>query len=107
MVALFLWVSTAFAYDPLFPKEAEPQSPRGLTKFGGKNLIEFPLALAYSQLNLCNIHTHTNAEHKGPGFTVDLGKHENGGYACNQTITQGELHSHDLVPSWDWDYKKC
>ena len=36
-------------------------------------------------MNLCNIHTHTNAEHKGPGFSMHAGSGEHGGYKCNQT----------------------
>jgi len=44
-------------------------------------------------MNLCNIHTHTNAEHKGPGFSVFAGDGEHGGYKCNETdsLTAAEL----------------
>ncbi|MEM7677993.1 MAG: delta-class carbonic anhydrase [Myxococcota bacterium] len=34
-------------------------------------------------MNLCNIHFHKQAEHKGPGFSVFKGEGEFGGYACN------------------------
>ena len=47
--------------------------------------MTFPLAPAASTLNLCNIHTHTNAEHKGPGFEVFVNDSDHGGYACNGT----------------------
>jgi len=44
-------------------------------------------------MNLCNIHTHTNAEHKGPGFSVSAGAGEHGGWKCNETadLTAEEL----------------
>lgn len=44
-------------------------------------------------MNLCNIHTRTNAEHKGPGFTIHAGDGEHGGYKCNETasLTKAEL----------------
>ncbi len=70
-----------------------PQTPRDISQTAGKNVDAFPMAPDYTKLNLCNIHTHTNAEHKGPGFSVfvDDGKH--GGYACNETseLTAEEL----------------
>ena len=44
-------------------------------------------------MNLCNIHYHVNAEHKGPEFSTYAGSGENGGYKCNQTsnLTAAEL----------------
>ena len=44
-------------------------------------------------MNLCNIHTHTNAEHKGPGFSISAGAGEHGGYKCNEgeSLTAAEL----------------
>ena len=70
-----------------------PQTPRDISQVGGKNMADFTLAPAYSALNLCNIHTHTNAEHKGPGFSVFVNDSKNGGYACNETgsLTPEEL----------------
>ena len=46
-----------------------------------------------SEMNLCNIHTHTNAEHKGPGFGVFVSAAADGGFACNETpnLTDAEL----------------
>jgi hypothetical protein len=43
------------------------------------------LAPASSALNLCNIHFHAQAEHKGPGFAVFAGAGEHGGYKCNDS----------------------
>jgi hypothetical protein len=59
----------------------------------GLNPISFDVAPAASEMNLCNIHTHTNAEHKGPGFSVFVDASDNGGYACNGTddLTEAEL----------------
>jgi len=62
-----------------------PQTPRDIANKAGTNMDKFALAPAASQLNLCNIHTHTNAEHKGPGFSVFVDGSDNGGFACNDT----------------------
>ena len=45
-----------------------PQSPRDITAKTGKNARSFAPAPAYQAMNLCNIHFHTNAEHKGGDF---------------------------------------
>ncbi|MFW5661269.1 MAG: delta-class carbonic anhydrase [Oceanicaulis sp.] len=70
-----------------------PQTPRDISMTEGTNPVSFELAPPASELNLCNIHTHTNAEHKGPGFSVYVGDGEDGGFACNETaeLTEEEL----------------
>lgn len=70
-----------------------PQTPRDITDVSGSNPLMFTLAPPAPQMNLCNIHTHTNAEHKGPGFTVFAGNGKHGGYKCNGTdkLTGAEL----------------
>ena len=70
-----------------------PQTPRDISNGIGTNPISFEMAPAASELNLCNIHTHTNAEHKGPGFSVFVNNSDTGGYACNDTenLTAEEL----------------
>ena len=70
-----------------------PQTPRDIASAAGANPVTFPFAPASSEMNLCNIHTHTNAEHKGPGFSVFVDATDNGGYACNGTtgLTEAEL----------------
>ncbi len=60
-----------------------PQTPRDISNTEGLNNVMFELAPEVGNLNLCNIHTHTNAEHKGPGFSVHVGDDKNGGFACN------------------------
>ncbi len=67
--------------------DAGPQTPRDITDRNGLNMAAFPMAPAYSEMNLCNIHTHTNAEHKGPGFSVFVNDTDSGGYACNETAS--------------------
>ena len=69
-----------------------PQTPRDITTMAGSNSQVFPLAPVSTELNLCNIHSHTNAEHKGPGFSVFVNDSTYGGYACNETadLTEAE-----------------
>ena len=62
-----------------------PQTPRDISATAGSNPRSFSVAPAATELNLCDIHLHTNAEHKGPGFSVFAGKGEHGGYQCNET----------------------
>ena len=70
-----------------------PQTPRDITQTAGTNPRLFNLAPPASEMNLCNIHSHTNAEHKGPGFSVSAGGGEWGGWKCNETenLTEAEL----------------
>ena len=73
--------------------DAGPQTPRDITSTIGLNTVSFPTAPASSEMNLCNIHTHTNAEHKGPDFSVFVNDSDYGGYACNASadLTEAEL----------------
>ena len=73
-----------------------PQSPRDISNRAGMNTDAFPLAPPASEMNLCNIHTHTNAEHKGPGFSIFVGDAYDGGYACNETPN---LSPDELMPA--------
>ena len=70
-----------------------PQTPRDIASATGDNQRLFTLAPSAEEMNLCNIHTHTNAEHKGPGFSVFVNDSESGGYQCNATdsLTEAEL----------------
>ena len=72
-----------------------PQTPRDISSVSGRNMQEFPMAPASTELNLCNMHTHTQAEHKGPGFSVYAGPGADGGYQCNET---SELTDAELAP---------
>ena len=73
-----------------------PQTPRDISSVNGLNTMTFPMAPASTEMNLCNIHTHTNAEHKGPGFSVFVGDSDDGGYACNNTDS---LTAEQLTPA--------
>ncbi|MEF2070841.1 delta-class carbonic anhydrase [Consotaella aegiceratis] len=98
-----------------------PQTPRDIAMKAGKNPREFPLAPPASHLNLCNIHTHTNAEHKGPGFSIFAGSDDHGGFKCNETsaLTAEELEDpahghggfHGVKPGdtieVHWVYSSC
>ena len=74
-----------------------PQTPRDISSAYGLNTTMFTAAPSSGEMNLCNIHTHTNAEHKGPGFEVFVGSEDDGGYACNGTadLTAAELADYD------------
>lgn len=73
--------------------ESGPQTPRDIASVYGLNPIKFGIAPEPETLNLCNIHSHTNAEHKAPGFSVFAGDGPSGGYQCNETaeLTEAEL----------------
>jgi len=70
-----------------------PQSPRDIDEIKGKNTVRFGNAPHYSEMNLCNIHFHKNAEHKGGEFTTPAvaGKGNHGGYKYTGTLTENEL----------------
>jgi len=70
-----------------------PQAPRDISSAEGANAVTFSLAPPASAMNLCNIHTHTNAEHKGPGFQDFAGDGVHGGFRCsgNTALTPKEL----------------
>jgi hypothetical protein len=72
-----------------------PQSPRDIDDLSGKNQQSFNVAPTYTQMNLCNIHLHKNAEHKGGEFTQYAGNGDglgnNSGYKYSGTLTNAEL----------------
>jgi len=71
-----------------------PQAPRDIASAAGANPRAFATAPAAAAMNLCNIHFHAQAEHKGPGFAVaavDAGEH--GGFRCagSDALTEAEM----------------
>lgn len=74
-----------------------PQTPRDIDQLAGNNQRAFSLAPHYTAMNLCNIHFHTNAEHKAKDFSIYAGtgdsKGVGGGYQCNisQSLSKAEL----------------
>lgn len=69
-----------------------PQTPRDTSNTYGRNPVRFTPAPPSTEMNLCNIHTHTNAEHMGPGFSIFAGNGEHGGFKCtgSHTLTEAE-----------------
>ena len=57
-----------------------PQSPRDIDSKKGSNARLFGSAPAADKMNLCNIHMHKNAEHKGGEFTKYAGNGDGTGY---------------------------
>lgn len=78
-----------------------PQSPRDISVRDGKNRRIFTLAPERQLLNLCNIHLHENAEHRGGEFMTYAGNGDgrgNGtGYKYNGSLTAEELAPLDLT----------
>jgi hypothetical protein len=82
----------ASAQQPQSCGLAGPQAPRDISLKNGTNPRPFALAGAPSTLNLCNIHFHLGAEHKGPAF-MKVATDGAAGFACNDTgkLTVAEL----------------
>ena len=72
-----------------------PQSPRDIDTIEGTNTLDFNDAPPYTEMNLCNIHYHENAEHRGGEFTKYAGngdgKGYNSGYEYSGTLSDTEL----------------
>jgi hypothetical protein len=82
-----------------------PQSPRDIDAVVGSNSRAFNVAPKSTEMNLCNIHFHKNAEHKGGEFTKYAGNGDGhghqSGYKYSGKLTSSELkpESHDMCPS--------
>lgn len=74
-----------------------PQSPRDIDKHAGRDNVYFNEAPHRSKMNLCNIHFHKNAEHKGGEFTVYAGNGDGHGY-CSGYRYSGKLSESELKP---------
>lgn len=99
-----------------------PQAPRDIDSNLGENKRVFSTVDSYQNMNLCNIHLHTNAEHKAKAFSVYAGqgdKGHGGGYQCDmsQSLTVEELvppksnHCEGVKPGdtieVHWVYSSC
>ncbi|MFQ5582034.1 MAG: delta-class carbonic anhydrase [Mariprofundaceae bacterium] len=70
-----------------------PQTPRDIDNTKGENKAVFNIAPAASDMNLCNIHFHENAEHKAKDFSIYAGDGHAGygsGYQCNMSKHLGK-----------------
>lgn len=74
-----------------------PQSPRDLSVVKGFNRRAFSEAPDYTEMNLCNIHFHKNAEHKGGQFTKYAGNGDGHGYQSGYRYS-GQLSASELEP---------
>lgn len=74
-----------------------PQSPRDLDSHKGNNNRVASAAPAYNKMNLCDIHFHKNAEHKGGEFTEYAGNGDGQGYMTGYRYS-GELSEAELAP---------
>ena len=78
-----------------------PQTPRDIDALSGENSITFTMAPAATDMKLCNIHFHENAEHKAVDFSIYAGDGHDGygsGYQCNMSK---KLNETDLAPTDD------
>jgi len=71
-----------------------PQSPRDIDNINGINKRMFGTAVGSKDKNLCNIHFHRNAEHKGGEFTTYAGNGDgmgnNTGYVYDGKLDASE-----------------
>lgn len=74
-----------------------PQSPRDISVTTGSNPRVFGAAPAFTQMNLCNIHFHENAEHRGGEFTTYAGNGDGHGYKTGYKY-DGELTAAERAP---------
>lgn len=88
VLALSLFSTTAMAGDDKHGHSASgpacegfgPQTPRDIDNVKGDNKRIFSLAPASTEMNLCNIHFHENAEHKAKAFAIYAGDGDGHGY---------------------------
>lgn len=82
-------------HDATAGKGFGPQSPRDLSVTDGANPIDFADAPAFATMNLCNIHFHEGAEHRGGEFTTFVGNGDGHGFGSgfkyDGTLTEAEL----------------
>ncbi|MFT7561649.1 MAG: hypothetical protein ACI93R_003578 [Flavobacteriales bacterium] len=74
-----------------------PQSPRNINSSAGKNTRIFGTAPASTELNLCNIHFHKNAEHAGGEFTRYAGNGDGHGFQTGYGYS-GKLSQAESTP---------
>jgi len=75
-----------------------PQSPRDIGSMTGSNTRMFQTAPAHTAMNLCNIHFHESAEHKGPDFSAYRGNGDGKGHGTG-FVYSGELTAAELAPT--------
>lgn len=77
-----------------------PQTPRDIDSLNGENKRIFSIAPASTEMNLCNIHFHENAEHKAKDFSIYAGDGDGHGYDSGyQCAISKELSDAELAPT--------
>ena len=74
-----------------------PQSPRDIDSVAGNNSRMFETAPPHTEMNLCNIHFHEGAEHKGKSFSSYAGNGDGKGYGTGYQYS-GKLSDAELSP---------
>lgn len=74
-----------------------PQAPRDIDSIAGNNKRAFNPAPSSVEMNLCNIHFHKNAEHKGGEFTTYAGNGDGHGYLSGYKYS-GHMSAAELEP---------
>lgn len=74
-----------------------PQSPRDIDSSAGINRVAFSASPSFTEMNLCNIHFHKNAEHKGGDFTKHAGNGDGHGFKSGYMYS-GHLSTKELKP---------
>ena len=72
-----------------------PQAPRDIDDISGNNIRYFAAAPEFAEMNLCNIHLHDGAEHRGGDFTTYRGNGDGSGFGTgfgyNSELSDSEL----------------
>lgn len=76
--------------------DAGPQTPRDIDSAAGNNTVTFDFAPSFTEMNLCNIHFHEGAEHKGGEFTTYAGNGDGHGYGSGY-LYDGELTAEETA----------
>lgn len=82
-----------------------PQAPRDIDRIDGSNPHRFASAPDVEQMNLCNIHFHMNAEHRGGEYRTYAGNGDgrgfHSGFVYSGTLRDLELAEldHSICPS--------
>jgi len=74
-----------------------PQSPRDIDSNDGTNQRLFGTAPAVTEMTLCDIHFHENAEHKGGEFATYAGNGDGNGYGTGFKYSN-ELSEAEMAP---------
>lgn len=82
-----------------------PQAPRDIDLALGTNPVHFSAAPVRTRMNLCNIHFHKHAEHRGGEFTRYAGNGDGhgfqSGFQYSGSLSKSELRplDHEVCPS--------